>query len=316
MLEYEIQVFPAMEGAFIDLDKVPDQVFANRLVGDGVAIDPYNNLVYAPLSGIIKSIHKSKHAITITSQYGFDILIHIGIDTVTLSGIGFKPLVNEGDEVQVHDKIMELDLDYLSLNAKTLISPMLVCDIFNSGIKVKLINQLHHEVSLDKPVFIVTKLSTSDKQIESHINDDVVSATSGLITIINPTGVHARPAALLAQHASEFNGELYVEKAGEKVNLKSITAILGLSIQCGDKVKIFANGTDAGVIVQSITELLSTLNEVNTDNQTIIQAGLQLNHNTIGGSQIYRGTVASTGFAIGKIIKFQFKNSFVFAFDV
>ena len=105
MLEYEIQLFPTMVGAVINLDKVPDQVFANRLVGDGIAIDPYTNIVYAPLSGVVRSIHKSKHAITIISQYGFDVLIHIGIDTVTLSGRGFTPLVKEGDKVHVHDKM-------------------------------------------------------------------------------------------------------------------------------------------------------------------------------------------------------------------
>ena len=124
MLMHEIKLFPPMLGVIVDLDKVPDQVFSERMVGDGVAIDPIDNIIYAPINGTIKTIHKAKHAITIESEYGFDVLIHIGLDTVNLAGNGFTLFLKEGDVVKTGYQIMAFDFDYLSQHAKTLISPI------------------------------------------------------------------------------------------------------------------------------------------------------------------------------------------------
>ncbi|RTL00747.1 MAG: PTS glucose transporter subunit IIA, partial [Proteobacteria bacterium] len=106
----EVTLCSPLSGVFIDLALVPDPVFAEKMVGDGFAIDPLEGVLYSPIKGKIKSIHRAKHAITIESEHGFDILMHIGLETVALAGDGFKVLVKEGQSVNVGDKLTEFDM--------------------------------------------------------------------------------------------------------------------------------------------------------------------------------------------------------------
>ena len=312
MVDYLVKLFPIMIGRVVILENVPDQVFAERLVGDGIAIDPFTNVVYAPVDGVIKSIHNAKHAVTISSSVGFDILIHIGLDTVNLNGAGFTLLVKEGDHVRANDKIMEFDLDYLSLKARTLISPMLVCDIDEKKFKLDLFVQNNEITSLEKEVLGLKNVSLvkSDIQInnvDSNANSLQIVNVGGIksewVTIINATGIHARPAARLVQYARDIVGDIYLEKSGRKANLKSVTAILELSVQCGDKVRLITEDENSNAIIQSIIEMLSSLSEENSAKDTLSQKVLVHNSsNTIINNQ-YNGIIASSGLAVGKIVK-------------
>ncbi|EQC01784.1 PTS system N-acetyl glucosamine specific transporter subunits IICBA [Photorhabdus temperata subsp. temperata M1021] len=118
-----------VSGELIDLADVPDEAFSSKVVGDGIAIKPTSNTVLAPVSGTIVKIFDTNHAFCIETDEGLELIVHLGIDTVSLNGKGFKRLVNEGAMVKVGEPVLNLDLDYLNANAKSMISPVIVSNI-------------------------------------------------------------------------------------------------------------------------------------------------------------------------------------------
>src|SRR5258708_8670002 len=108
------------------LDEVPDEVFAGRMLGDGLAIDPTDGVVLAPCDGEILNLPASGHAVSIRTPHGFEVLIHIGIDTVRLGGRGFNARVKTGARVRIGDELIRFDLDLVAPPAKSLMTPILV----------------------------------------------------------------------------------------------------------------------------------------------------------------------------------------------
>lgn len=127
--ENNVKLYAPMTGEIIDLEKVPDEVFASKMVGDGLAIRPTEKEVLSPCDGKIVQLFPTKHAIGIETKEGIEILIHIGIDTVTLNGNGFKSFVSVGDKVFAGDKLLEIDLEHIENNAKSTITPILITNM-------------------------------------------------------------------------------------------------------------------------------------------------------------------------------------------
>ena len=117
-----------ISGEAIPLDKVPDPVFADKVLGDGCAIIPDNGKIYSPVDGKISSVAETFHAYGITSDDGIEIMIHFGLETVALKGEGFIPHVKAGDRVKKGDLIAEADIDFLKSKNINLITPVLICD--------------------------------------------------------------------------------------------------------------------------------------------------------------------------------------------
>ncbi|EOV8177029.1 N-acetylglucosamine-specific PTS transporter subunit IIBC [Raoultella planticola] len=113
-------------GEIVALEQVPDEAFASKAVGDGVAVKPTDKTVVAPAAGTVVKIFNTNHAFCLETENGAEIVVHMGIDTVALNGQGFKRLVEEGAEVQAGQPILEMDLDFLNANARSMISPV-VC---------------------------------------------------------------------------------------------------------------------------------------------------------------------------------------------
>lgn len=122
---FETLVAP-VTGEVVALEQVPDEAFASKAVGDGLAIRPTDKIVVAPADGTVVKIFNTNHAFCLETDKGAEIVVHIGIDTVALEGQGFKRLVEEGAEVKAGQPILELDLDYLNANARSMISPVVV----------------------------------------------------------------------------------------------------------------------------------------------------------------------------------------------
>jgi glucose-specific phosphotransferase system IIA component len=113
-------------GKAIPLSEVPDEAFSSGILGVGFAIEPEDGTVYSPVSGKIDSITDSRHAYTILSDDGLDVLVHIGIDTVELGGNGFLSMVSIGDTVKEGDVIARADLDVIRKAEKPTVIPVLV----------------------------------------------------------------------------------------------------------------------------------------------------------------------------------------------
>nr|WP_209104245.1 MULTISPECIES: glucose-specific PTS transporter subunit IIBC [Staphylococcus] len=115
-----------LEGKFVPLSDVPDQVFSEKMMGDGIAIAPTKGEVRAPFNGKVQMFFPTKHAIGLVSDEGTELLIHVGLDTVKLNGEGFTMQVEEGQTIQTGDVLLTFDLDYIRENAKSDITPIIL----------------------------------------------------------------------------------------------------------------------------------------------------------------------------------------------
>jgi sugar PTS system EIIA component len=121
-----VQLFAPLSGNAVTLETVPDPVFAEKMMGDGLAIEPGDGLAVSPVDGEIIQVFPTKHAIGIRAKNGAEILLHIGLETVSLNGEGFTTHVSEGDKVKVGDKLVSFDLDTIKTKAKSTITPIII----------------------------------------------------------------------------------------------------------------------------------------------------------------------------------------------
>ncbi|MER0123055.1 PTS glucose transporter subunit IIA [Streptococcus sp. ZJ93] len=107
-----------VDGIFVKMEDVPDPVFAQKMMGDGFAVKPSQTTVYSPVCGKVTSIFPTKHAIGIESDSGRELIVHMGVDTVSLSGKPFKIYVNKGDTVTQASKLAKVDLGMLAVEGR------------------------------------------------------------------------------------------------------------------------------------------------------------------------------------------------------
>src|SRR3954463_1477230 len=115
-----------VSGPMLPLESVPDPVFAGKLAGDGVAIDPVSSTLLAPCDAEVLSVHPSGHAMTLRAAGGVELILHIGLDTVALKGEGFTPLKRTGDAVRAGDALVEFDADYIATHAPSLLTEVII----------------------------------------------------------------------------------------------------------------------------------------------------------------------------------------------
>lgn len=121
-----------ISGNLVRLEEVPDDIFSMKIIGDGFAINPSDNVLKSPVRGMVITLSKEKHSITIRTLDGYDILMHIGIDTLKLRGEGFKAFVEEGDIVNVGDNLIEFSLELIKEKAKSPIIPIIFKGLENN----------------------------------------------------------------------------------------------------------------------------------------------------------------------------------------
>lgn len=123
-----LEIYAPIEGTVVDITKVPDAIFSQRMMGDGIAIEPTGNVLRAPLDGRVALVSETKHAIALSSE-GLELLMHIGIDTVELNGQGFEVHVNVNDEVKKGDKLITFDRAFILESGKPLITPIVIINM-------------------------------------------------------------------------------------------------------------------------------------------------------------------------------------------
>ena len=118
----------ACTGKTVPLSAVPDEVFAQGILGEGIAIEPVEGRFFAPVGGKIESVTDTRHAFTILSDAGSDVLVHIGVDTVSLAGEGFVSHVSAGESVKVGQLIAEADIDFIRSRGLSAICSVVVTE--------------------------------------------------------------------------------------------------------------------------------------------------------------------------------------------
>lgn len=138
------QLHAVVDGEFIPITSVHDEIFSNKIMGDGFAIIPSDQRIVSPASGVISTVFPTKHAIALTLDNGLDLLIHLGIDTVELDGVPFENFVHVGDYIEAGTQIATMDIDYIKEHGKAT-DCVVVCT--NSDAVEQLV--FHHQTTVE-----------------------------------------------------------------------------------------------------------------------------------------------------------------------
>ena len=133
-----VMISSPITGEAAELSETPDEVFSNKMLGDGAAVTPIDNIVRAPEDGEVAFVFDTKHAIGFMTESGISLLIHVGIDTVKLAGQGFEVFVENGQKVKKGEPMMKLDLDFLRTHAPSIMSPV-ICSEMEDNQKVRVL---------------------------------------------------------------------------------------------------------------------------------------------------------------------------------
>ena len=245
-----IHVISPLSGQIWPLERIPDPVFAQKMVGDGLSIDPSDALLLAACDGKIASIHAAGHAVTLVTPEGMELLMHIGIDTVALKGQGFKPRVKAGDQVRAGAPLIEFDLDFLATHAKSVLTQMVV----TNSERVTAWERSSGLVSAGKDVLFTVEFGAAGAAVAAN---GATSVTSDAIVIPNLTGLHARPSAVVASLAKGFQSTIRLQLGDREANARSVTAIMALDVTHQAVVRVIATGPDAKAAVQKLAQVLA-----------------------------------------------------------
>ena len=237
-----------LQGWASPLEAVPDPVFAERMMGDGIAVDPTGDCLHAPCDAVVLSVHASGHAITLRTPEGAEILMHIGLDTVALGGRGFTPCVTEGASVQRLDPLIRFDLDLLVCEARAVITPVIVTNPERFTI-------VRRETG--KLVGVGEAMMTLEPRVDAA-DVAIVEGDTVRRTIVVPLvhGIHARPAARIGETARKFVSDVKITKDERDGNVRSPVALMALGVKLGDEITLAAIGPDAAEALAAIGDLI------------------------------------------------------------
>lgn len=153
-LKKEIKIVAPMTGKVVKIENVKDDMFSQKMLGDGIAIECSDGKVYAPIAGEISAIVPSQHAFGIKAKDGFEVLVHIGLDTVYLKGEGFSLKKEIGDVVEVGDLILEVDTDAMAQKGIELISPIVAT---NPSFKIAIKEDISFATANETVIFTYKK---------------------------------------------------------------------------------------------------------------------------------------------------------------
>lgn len=239
-----IVIASPLAGWATPLDQVPDPVFAEKMLGDGVAIDPVEGRLVAPGAGTVVSVHPSGHAVTLALDAGPVLLMHIGLDTVGLGGVGFLPRVHEGDRVEAGATLIEFDLDRLARTARSLITPVIVTngEAFAIGTA-----PAARAVAIGEPLLELHATGAAAEETRA------APSASRTLKLPLAHGLHARPAARIAKLAAP--GVEIVGPDGRTASARSAVAMLAMALPHGADVTV--RGSDQAS-VDAVADLLES----------------------------------------------------------
>ncbi len=252
-----LEILAPLDGWCSSLNEVPDPVFAGRMLGDGLAIDPTGDLLVAPCAGEIVTLPASAHAVSIRAADGIDILIHIGVDTVQLAGRGFGARVRPGDRVRAGDPLIRFDLDVVARAAKSLMTPILVTPM--EGLSLRKCRAAGAVRAGDRLFEVSGTAPRNPAALDAARAPGDAAAAIHTLNLQLRQGLHARPAALLAQRAKSFGAESSLSVHGRSANARSVVAIMALGVRQGDALTIRARG--ASDAAEAVAGLVAAIEE-------------------------------------------------------
>ena len=234
-MQAELTIVSPLSGKAVPLEEVPDQVFAQKMMGDGIAVIPSEGKLYSPIDGEIVMIHDSLHAYGIQSPDGIELLIHCGLETVHLKGSVFTPKVRVGDQVKAGDLLSEIDLDTLKEKQIQTITPIVI----TGGADLNSVKCSYGEVTHGDPILTCRPAAAEEPETEP----------------VKPEAPVQKTAPEKPKKKSLINFD-FLQKLGK--SLMTVIAVMpaaGLAISLGNVIMmIFTSGTGYH-IGQIISEL-------------------------------------------------------------
>ncbi|MGN6804870.1 MAG: phosphoenolpyruvate--protein phosphotransferase [Trinickia sp.] len=310
-----IVLLAPMTGLVVPLADVPDPVFADGMLGDGIGIDPLEGKLVAPCEGVVTHLARTGHALTLQTVQGAEILLHIGIDTVDLNGQGFAAKVTQGARVKAGDILIEFDQDFVATKAPSLISIVAVANTDVFEIVERPGETRRGMIRIGEPLLVLrskTAVSGSSKaraQAEALHAADVPQA-SREITLAVAGGLHARPAARAREAARGLDARIEVCHGTRCASIESVVGLMGLGAGEGAAVEVRAVGADAAAAVDAVVREL--LREVHGELEetparvaspapraAAVIAGGPVDPNTLAG------VCAAPGIAVGTLTRWD-----------
>ncbi|MGH7025869.1 phosphoenolpyruvate--protein phosphotransferase [Brevundimonas sp.] len=296
----ELIVHAPIDGWVCSLDEVPDDAFAGRMVGEGLAIDPTGMTVRAPFDGVVSSLARTGHAVSVRSDDGAEILIHVGLETVALDGAGFTAHVAAGTRVRAGDLLLTLDLEVVAAGAKSLISPILLA---NEG-EVRLL-PLNRQVAAGEPIMAVRLAAASGPTL-----DEGAAALTRTVRAPLPHGLHARPASRIAAGAKSFDARVRLILGERSADAASLTAMMTLGLKDGDELILSASGPQAEAALEAIHALIASglgeggegAHAAPVAEAPAVPAGPAAGED---GELIFSGVTAAPGLVIGRAVRLR-----------
>jgi phosphoenolpyruvate-protein phosphotransferase len=275
------------------LDQVPDPVFADRMMGEGVAVDPLEDVLRAPCDAEVIAVAPTAHSLTLRLANGAELLIHIGLETVALAGEGFAAQVEAGAWVRQGDVLIRFDIEEVAARAASLLTPMVIA---SEGYRVTRIGG-DRVVAAGEPLLEVTPA----RQDRSDTSDQGGATATAEIVVAMANGVHARPAARIVAALRPFQAEMRFAAHGRDANARSAVSLLTLGLKQGDRIAVAANGRDAEAAVAAIVGL--------------IESGMGEGHappvmptvspEPVAAGPVFKGVRAAPGLALGPVARFH-----------
>ena len=281
-----------MAGWVSALDAVPDPVFAEGMMGPGLAIEPLSGDLVAPCDGTVASVAATGHAVTLRIAEGTELLIHFGVDTVALGGAGFTPHVRAGDFVRAGQPLLTADLDHVARHAPSVITPLV---LLGDGLQLVSLMQ-DRRVAAGEPIARVSGQAPGEAP-----NAAAGSETRRTVRVPLVHGIHARPAARIVAALKPFTADVIIERGEDRANARSVTALLGANITSGQEVAILACGADAPAAADAVAALIgSGMGEHGRDAAAAPRTGPGATTEAPS-----RGICAVPGFAVGPLFQLR-----------
>ena len=277
------------------LDEVPDPVFAERMLGDGLAIDPLDGVLRAPCEAEVIDVPRTGHAVTLRLANGAELLIHVGLETVALGGEGFTAFVEAGRKVSLGDRLIGFDLDLVARRAKSLISPIVLT---SEGYAIRLL-AAGRSVSAGEPL---AEISGEGPAAAKPGASGDAAATE--IVIRAAHGIHARPAARIATAAKSFSASLALEHGTATADARSPVALMALGLRQGDRVRLVARGADAEAALAALAPVIEAEHGAPDEPDSPVVAEAPTTTHVDERGRLC-GVGAAPGFAVGAALRLE-----------
>lgn len=234
-----IAIVAPVSGRVVGLDQLPDPVFRDRMLGDGIAIDPEEGRAVSPIAGEVAALFPTGHAVAVRTEAGLETLVHLGIDSVHLAAV-FTALAVQGQQVAAGEPLVQFDLERLRREARSPLTPVVVTGL-PEGWAVQ-------RTAADRVV--------AGKDVVLFVVPAGAAVVEETVRVALAEGLHARPAAQLVAMAGKFRGRVTLIYQEQEVDARSVIGVLGLGARHGDDVVVRVEGPEAAGVLAAVVALI------------------------------------------------------------